>query len=78
MLDFQVTNFILDSQLENNVGLSPEKLFSKNVINWAQLPLSPGPLLFCIYFWEILQEKWPEKSYKITRWSQGLRLQCLF
>ena len=39
---------------------------------------STGPLLFCIYFWEILQEKWPENSYKITRWSQGLRLQCLF
>ena len=74
---FQITNFISDSQLENNVGLSPEKLFSKNVINWAMYN-STEPLLFCIYFWEILQEKWPEKSYKITRWSQGLCLQCLF
>ena len=50
ILDFQATNFIPDSQLENKVGLSPEKLFSKNVINWAQLPLSAGPLLFCTYF----------------------------
>jgi hypothetical protein len=70
---------------------TPAKKTKKNVLIWSQkscfqgmwsigftyLPLSPGPLLICIYFWEILQEKWPENSYKITRWSQGLRLQCL-
>ena len=68
---FQITNFISDSQLENNVGLSPEKLFSKNVINWAGLATTLLDPSYSVFTFEKFYKKSDLKSH--TKLHAGVK-----